>query len=343
MASLRVDRKFLVGLAVSAVCLAFLLRKMDLAKLVDAFRTMETVYLIPAIGLTFVSYYFRAVRWRFLLLPIKRVSMWPLISATLIGYMANNLLPARLGEFVRAYVLAQREELPTGQVFATLVLDRLYDGFTVLLILLITFFTVKLPTGMETIQQAMVTGGYVTLAVYLCCIAFIVVLRRRTAWTLGIVETVLRPFPEKIGSCIVVALSSFIGGLRISTRTVELLALLATSLVIWTFATWPIDLILRAFGIMLPITAAMFIMVFLVFAVMVPAAPGYVGTYHAACVYGLMAFRIPLEQAMSVALVIHGISFFPVIIAGLFCGWRDNLSLRAISARSSQQELTREQ
>ena len=339
MAGQRVDRKFLAGLAVSTVCLAFLLRKMDLAKLVAAFQSMEVSYLWPAIALTFVSYLFRAVRWCFLLLPIKRVAMWPLFSATLIGYMANNLLPARLGEFVRAYALAERESLPVGQVFATLVLDRLYDGFTVLLILLVTFFTVRLPAGMETVQEGMVVGGYATLTLYLCCIAFLVVLRRRTEWTIRIVEKLLAPLPEGIRSRVVVALASFIGGLRISSRPRELAALFVTSLVIWTFATWPIDLILRAFDINLPITGAMFIMVFLVFAVMVPAAPGYVGTYHAACVYGLMAFRVPMEQAMSVALVIHGIGFFPVILAGLFCGWRDNLSLRTIRATSSRQEL----
>jgi hypothetical protein len=82
----------------------------------------------------------------------------------------------------------------------------------------------------------------------------------------------------------------------------------------------------------------MFIMVFLVFAVMVPASPGYVGTYHAACVYGLMAFNIQKEKALSVALVIHGVSFFPVILAGFYCLWRENISLADVSRRSSRQE-----
>jgi uncharacterized protein (TIRG00374 family) len=338
VAGRRIDWKLVIGLAISALCLWLLLGKMDLAKLVAAFRTMETSYLWPAVALTFASYFFRAVRWFFLLIPSKRVAMWPLLSATLIGYMANNILPARLGEFVRAYALARHENLRFGQVFATLVLDRLFDGFTVLLILVVTFFSVRLPAGMEKVQQGLVTGGYVTLALYTCCIAFILLLRWQTAMTLKAVGFLLRPLPDHLGEKITGTLASFIAGLRLPSRPVDLAALFVSSLVIWALATWPIDLVLKAFGIDLPLTASMFIIVFLVFAVMVPAAPGFIGTFHAACVYGLMAFRVPLEQAMSVALVIHGINFFPVIIAGFLCAWRDKLSLSAMRATTSEQE-----
>jgi uncharacterized membrane protein YbhN (UPF0104 family) len=98
-----------------------------------------------------------------------------------------------------------------------------------------------------------------------------------------------------------------------------------------------VDLLLRSFGIILPITASMFIMVFLVFAVMVPASPGYVGTYHAACVYGLMAFNIQKEKALSIALIIHGVSFFPVIVLGAYFLWIDKFSLSEIRSKSSQE------
>jgi len=75
-------------------------------------------------------------------------------------------------------------------------------------------------------------------------------------------------------------------------------------------------------------------MVFLVFAVMVPASPGYVGIYHAACVYGLMAFNIQKEKALSIALIIHGVNFFPVILMGIYCLWKDKFSLSEIRSKS---------
>jgi uncharacterized membrane protein YbhN (UPF0104 family) len=107
---------------------------------------------------------------------------------------------------------------------------------------------------------------------------------------------------------------------------------------IWATAIWPIDLTLRAFGIVLPAAASLFIMIFLVFAVMVPASPGYVGTYHAACVYGLMAFNIGKEQALSVALVMHAMNFFPVIFLGLWYLWKANLSLKSIQDETARAE-----
>ena len=91
-----------------------------------------------------------------------------------------------------------------------------------------------------------------------------------------------------------------------------------------------VDLVLQGFDVHLPITASMFILVLLVFAVMVPASPGYIGTYHYACYKGLSAFGIPESTAVSIALVIHGIGFFPVIIAGFYHLWRNKISLNTI-------------
>ena len=325
------DMKLWLGIAISAFFLFLLFRKIDFDKLAAAFRVMDYRYLPPALALTFVSYYLRAVRWKFLLLPIKRTRLAHLFSSTLIGYMANNLLPARLGEFVRAYSLGQKERIGTSAVFASLVVDRLCDGFTVLLVLLITFFSVRLPAGMEHVQQGLVTGGYVTFTLYLAVIAFLALLKSRTDWTLALVARLLTPVSAAFSDKVASLMRSFISGIRIPEGAVALCAVLVSSLLIWASAIWPVDLVLRSFGTPLPLTASMFIMVFLVFAVMVPASPGYVGTYHFACVTALSAFRIGSEQALSIAIVIHGLSFFPVIAAGLYCLWRDKLSLKKLS------------
>lgn len=327
----RVNMKLLVGSGISLFFLVMLFRKIELDKLAAAFREMDWRLLGIATVITLASYIIRAVRWRYLLLPLKRTAFGNLVAATFIGYMANNLLPARLGEFVRAYVLADKEELETSAVFASLVMDRLWDGFSVLLILVATFFTVKLPPGMENVQQGLVMGGYVTLALYLGVIVFLVLLKRLTTRTLSLIALVLRPFPKKLAEKVIPVLGSFIAGIRFSGRPSDWLALLVSSAVIWAAATWPIDLLLQAFGINLPITASMFIMVFLVFAVMVPASPGYVGTYHAACVYGLMAFNIPREKALSIALVVHATNFFPTVAIGFFFLWYNKIALRNLT------------
>ncbi len=331
-------KKLWIGIGISLFFIFLLFRKIEFDKLLGAFREMNYRYLWPAILSTFISYFFRAVRWRFLLLPMKKTQFGNLFPATIIGYMVNNILPARIGEFVRAFVLAEKEKIGKSAVFATLVVDRLFDGFTVLLILLFTFFAVKLPPGKESMQHSLVVGGYFTLAIYVAIVVFFVVLSKRTDVTIRLIGRLLKPFPSKVAEKVIPLLGSFIGGLRLSSRPMELLALVFSSFLIWTFAIWPVDLILRSFGIVLPITGSMFIMVFLVFAVLVPASPGYMGTYHAACVYGLMAFNIEKEKALSVALMIHGVNFFPVILAGFYYLWRDNLSITEMSDRTVRED-----
>lgn len=334
----RMDLKFWIGIGISLFFLGLLFTKIDPAKVAAAFREMDWRYLPPAIACTFTSYFIRSIRWHYLLLPMKRIGIRSLYPATIIGYMANNVLPARLGEFVRAYVLARKEGIQASSVFATLVVDRLCDGFTVLLILLFTVFTLKLPTGMESIQQNMVRGGYATLILYCGVIVFLVILKRRTVWTLNLVGRLVRPFPAALGEKLIPLLGSFIGGIRIATGPLAILAVVCSSIAMWATAAWPVDMVLRSFGIELPITGSLFILIFLVFAVMVPASPGFVGTYHYACVTALKAFNVPSEKALSVALVIHGINFFPVIAAGFYHLWREKLSLSVIRADSPEQE-----
>ena len=319
-----------MGIGVSLFFMALLFRKIDFQQLLAALKTMDYRYLVPAVLFTFLSYFLRAVRWKYLLIPEKNISLASLYPATIIGYMANNLLPARLGEFVRAYVLAQREGLETPSVFASLVIDRLFDGFTVMLMLLITLFTMHLPVGMSDAETVLKAGGVITFLLYCGVVAFLILLKQQTMRTLSFVGLMLKPFPQSFTDRLIPLLGSFIAGIRLSARGGHILAVLLSSLFIWTFAVLPVDMILQAFGIHLPISASMFIMVLLVFAVMVPASPGFIGTYHYACFKGLSAFGIADSTSISIALIIHGISFFPVTIAGFYHLWSSKLRLNSL-------------
>ncbi|MBK5274138.1 MAG: flippase-like domain-containing protein [Desulfuromonadales bacterium] len=329
------DKKFWIGSGISLIFLLLLFRKIDFNQLTDAFRVMDIRYFLLAIVFVFISYYVRAIRWRYLLIPLKTCSMSNLFASTIVGYMVNGLLPARLGELARAYLLAKKENLEKGAVFASLVLDRLFDGFTVLLILLVTIFTLNLPSGSEIGQKALIIGGYVTLTLYLFVVIFIVFLRIRTEGALRVVSRIFTPFSHKVSAKLVRLLGSFIHGFHLSTKTSHLLALIVSSIVIWLLSIIPIYLILRAFGVFLPFTASMFILVLLVFAIMVPASPGYIGTYHYACFMALTAFNVADGKAMSIALIIHAINFIPVIFAGFFYLWKSKLSLSTLQAEPS--------
>jgi len=324
------DIKFWLGIGVSALFMFLLFRKIDFQQLASALRMVDFRFIIAAVGVTFSSYFLRAVRWHYLLIPEKPIPLTTLYPATVIGYMANNVLPARLGEFVRAYVLAQREGMETPTVFASLVIDRLFDGFTVILILLATLFSLQLPHEMAEAGTALRAGGIITFMLYCVVMFFLFLLKRRTVKTLSFVRLLLKPFPENLSGKVIPLLGSFIAGIRLSARGVHVFALLFSSLMIWVCCVVSVDLVLRGFDVRLPITASMFILVLLVFAVMVPASPGFIGTYHYACFKGLSIFGVGESTAVSIALVMHGVSFFPVIAAGFYHLWRGNISLSAV-------------
>ena len=328
----KIDKKTLFGVLVSLFFLVLLLKKIDFGQLIAALRQFDVRYLVPAVLSTFASYFLRAVRWQYLLMHEKKVSLGSAYSATIIGYMANNIFPARLGEFIRAWVLAEKESLKAPKIFASLVIDRLFDGATVLLMLVLALATITLPTGMERNADLLKMGGYATLVFYLLVLVGLFLLKTRTMWMLRIIGKLLRPFPQKISDKIIPLLGNFIEGIKISGKLSHLFVVLVSSMLIWLFAVWPVDLVLKGFGITLPFSSSLFIMVLLVFAVMIPSAPGFIGTYHMACYTGLSAFKVADDKAVSIAIVIHGLAFFPVILAGFYHLWAGGLTLKRIES-----------
>ncbi|MHB8123700.1 MAG: lysylphosphatidylglycerol synthase transmembrane domain-containing protein [Desulfuromonadaceae bacterium] len=326
----KIDLKFWLGIGVSLFFMVLLLDKIDFITLGAALRSADYRYILLAIFFTFANYFMRAVRWRYLLIPEKSIPLSSLYPATIIGYMANNLLPARLGEFVRAYTLARQEQLETPAVFASLVIDRLFDGFSVLFLLLMALFTIQLPAGMEDAAIALRAGGAVMFIIYCGVALFLYLLKRQTVRTLSAVGYVLKPFPKRMTGALIPLLGSFIGGIRLSPSAKHFVTLVITSAVIWLFCLLSVHMTLRSFNINLPLSASVFILILLVFAVMVPASPGFIGTYHYACYKGLAVFNIPETTSVSVALVMHGTGFFPVIIAGLYYLWKNKLSLNEL-------------
>ena len=116
-----------IGLAVSGLFLLLLLLRVDRQEIVSALSNANYLYVAPAIGLYFIAVYFRSIRWAYLLSPIGPFPVNRLYPVVIIGYMANNLLPARLGELVRSYYLAQRETVSGSTALATVAVERVYD------------------------------------------------------------------------------------------------------------------------------------------------------------------------------------------------------------------------
>lgn len=132
-----------VGIAVSAFFLWLTLRPVKLADLWLSIRTLNWFWAVPFIAVTTLSMVVRAWRWRYLMKPVGDYTSRSLFGPMMAGFAINSLLPARAGEFARAYIAGKKEKVPFTSVFATVVVERIFDMFTLLLLLAVVFATVQ--------------------------------------------------------------------------------------------------------------------------------------------------------------------------------------------------------
>lgn len=332
--------KFWLGMAVSLGLLVFLFSRIDIARLWDTIKSVDPYYLAAAIVTSMSFFPVRAIRWRYLMDPVKPgLSVGSLLSATMIGFMANNVLPARLGEFVRAYALGRREGIPSGSVFATIVVERLFDGMSILLLMI--YVLAFMPEGVAggEVAAAMRKAGMVSLAAYVAAICVLWYFQGRPETLKGLVRKAVGVVSENLAGKAAHLAGSFITGLGV-VKDGRLLGLI----VFWSAVHWglmwvPVLLLFKAFGLSgYGFYAAMFYLVVTCLSVALPSTPGFVGTYHAAAMGGLVLLGMDADAALGVAILGHAMNFVPVTLIGLFYLYRENLSLVGIKEVEATQK-----
>jgi len=314
--------KLILGIVISALFLYFALRSVNPDELVEAFATADYRYVAPAVCLSLISVWFRAVRWKYLTSHIKKIGLQSLLSATSIGLMANGVLPARLGEFIRAYVIGQKEGISKSSAFATIVVERIFDGMTVLVffVIIILRYSYQFPEWLHNIV-------YIVTVFYLCALGFIIFLRLRTEAASRCIDLFLRPLPEKPRAVLTRWLHSFIYGLGIigSARNAILASLY--SVLVWLPNALIIYVLSHSFGIALPVSGAFVVLIIVVFGMMIPSAPAFVGTIQYCSVAALSLFGVAKATALSFSVVYHVCAFVPITITGFIFLFIEGYSL----------------
>jgi glycosyltransferase 2 family protein len=324
------DWKLWAGVLISGVFLWLAFRKVDLRDVGRAFSEARYVWLIPSIAANFVGLWIRCVRWGVLLRPLRRVRMKDLFPSTIIGFMANNLLPARIGEFVRALVLGRKTGVRVSASFATIVLERVFDGVTILLFLLVTVGLLDLPFPDWLRKASLVSLGAVGLM-----LGLLVALKAKTGAALGFFGVMLRPFPQAMRTRALGFLESFAEGLHMLRDWKSVVAASALSLALWIFPAFSLHFGIMAAGIHLPLAASVFVLVILCIGVAAPSAPGFVGTIQLVSVLGLELFGIPRPQALSFSILYHLSQYIPVTALGLIYFFSEGLSFSKIRSEKS--------
>lgn len=321
--------QLLIGLAVSAVGLWFSMHDVKLAEVGAALRQANWLGFVALIALTLLGFWLRALRWRWLLTTPEPVGITPLYSATMIGFMANNVLPLRLGEFVRAWALGRSIGLSKSNVLATVVVERVVDMLTLIGIFGIAMVVHPIGAGTEA-GDLVRQGASVMVIASLGMTVFVVILERQPKLAHGIVRRVASPLPERVRDRVVGAMDHFVEGLALFRDLPRLAWVFLLSFVMFGVFALCLSVSMWAFGMTAEWYAGLVMLVITAIGIMVPAAPGYIGTMHYACRVGLGLFGVGGEQATAFAWFYWAGQWLPITLVGLWYLRREGLSLRTL-------------
>lgn len=306
-----------VGLLISAASIWLLLRQIDLRQVGDALARARWELLLAAAAMYFTSLTLRSVRWTILLRPVKRLSLVQVWPVTVLGYAANLILPARLGEVVRAAVLRSRG-VPMSVGLATVAAERVVDGLATVALVLVT-----MPLLPHSAPQWLVTGGRVVGGVFaagLLALWLVLMMRAHVAALLDRISTRF-PLLAKPSAWAL----HFIDGLEVLRSPGLLARTVALTALAWAASITEYWFAMRAVGVQLGPSGAAFSISAIGLSSAIPAAPGYVGTQELVGVTVLGLWGIPAAAALAASLAFHVVEIVPIGLAGLIVGWREGV------------------
>lgn len=349
------SRRFIIGLVISLVFLAWALSQEDLGKVFATIAGMNWVSLVPALALYFAGVWVRAVRWRILLRPLRpNLPLFKVFEIVVIGYMANNVLPARIGELVRAYVLSKRENVRKTSTLATIVVERIFDalvmvGFVAAALLFVIFFDADLlSTGEGHKFGTFITewSPYIALgaAGFLAFVVFFVVTATSQRRVEGLIRFGLRFVPGKLHERVERLAGAFVLGLgSLRSRTNMFLALVL-SVTAWLLEAGMYYVIgnmgfnlVGSDGAAVPFYAYVLTTGIVNLSTLIPQAAGYWGVFEAVSKVVLVgAIGVDSGLTTSYVILLHAALYFPVTLLGVVFLARESLSWRELTDLEKQ-------
>ena len=330
-----------LGMGVSTFFLVILALSVDLEEITSALEAANYIYVIPAVGLYFIAVYFRSLRWQFLLASLKSLPVSRVYPVVVIGYMANNLLPARLGELVRSYLLAQREKVSGSSALATIAIERVYDGVALLAFAALSGLVLLLLGQFDSASEAYRTTAIAitvgTVAVFLLALA-VLTLATRPGFV-RILDLALKAVPSSFQDKVRELALRFILGLAVLNSPRKHAVVFLLSMPVWLMEAAMYLLVAYSFGIhvffesfwvlvlvMLLLTATSNL------ATAVPASIGGIGPFEVVAQQTLVVLGVGASVAAVYSGFLHVIALWlPVNLVGLLLLWKHNLSLKQLA------------
>ena len=312
--------QFWLGVVISLVFLYFALRGLHLEDLGEALKQANYWWLIPGVAVYFLGVWARAWRWHYLLRPVKEVptrTMFPIVA---IGYMGNNIYPARAGEVLRAVVLKRREGVPVSASLATIIVERVFDG-----VVMLAFVFVNLPELAKMTADSGFVGNIQTAALwgtgaFMGALAVFLLAAMFPERAESLINTLtVRLVPSRFQEKVLGVAGRFLGGLESLRSPREALMVFLTSVVIWLLETGKYWFVMHAFPqIQVSFFALMLMNGIVNLATTIPSAPGYVGTFDAPGISVRVAYGVSQAVAAAYTLVLHVALWVPITLLGAY-------------------------
>lgn len=295
----------LIGLAISLGALYLALRDVHWRDVGGAIRDANYGLVALAAALLSATLVLRALRWRLLFHPLRGLRLWHLFGALNVAYLINNIAPFQVGDLGRAYLLSELEKISATRALSTVVVERILDVLTLLLLLLVLALFIDVPSWART-------PSLVLAAVTLGVAAALALATLRRAWALAFVDRLLRFAPGRVRPKLNQMAHSALDGFAVLASPRIALALAAWSVVLWLVVGVVLFVGMRAFDLDTGFGAALLVLVATTFGFFVPSSPGSFGVYHAITIGTLTSvFDVPKHDAVSYALVIHLVFYLP--------------------------------
>ena len=319
-----------VGILVSLLCLYLVAKGMDFRSLLAALSHTQWVWLLPAFVLLVGGMAARALRWRLLLPGARTGRLFNLLN---ISYLVNNLSPFRLGDVLRAYLCAELERLSVVRALSTVVIERVADTLTIVLLLLGLLPFISLPAYL--VRPAFGVG---LAALGAACLLVFLALRRE--WSLALFDRLSARLTFLQRTPLRRLLASAVDGLAVLGSWRRAAGVLAWSLAIWLATALQFYVVMQATGLRLPFAAALTVLCLTSLGMVVPSSPGYVGVFEYITVVALSLFAVGREDALGYALVLHALSYVSLAVLGLAALWREGYTyarVREVVARAGDE------
>ncbi len=254
----------------------------------------------------------RGYRWRIFLKPVSDVSLRLTSNATLIGCFGNNALPMRLGEVLRSYIIARRISVPVSQVFGSVIVERVVDILSALVLIAGLPFLGVIPT---TVRQPLIW-----LIIFSACLVVVAFWLARRKNGIPFLKNRMKEIADNL-----------LLGFNSLSQTQHYIKLLISTVILWFLYLMSIHVTQYAIGLELSLADSYVLLLAITISMMFAAAPGNVGTYHAAVVISLTTvFDVDLPKAQAAAVVLHAIAYIPYTIFGALLYVRSNLHIRDV-------------